>query len=201
MLSRTFDWETIHRRLVMATEAISGAIQPGPAETRRILAARANSLAKVPVVPDNVARIEILAFILAGEHYGIETSHIREVCQIKDLTPLPCTPPFVAGVMNLRGQILAIFDLRQFFELPARGLTELNRVIVLRDGDATLGLLADAIEGVRLLETSTLQAGLPTLTGIRERYLKGVTGQMLAVLDGGRLLSDVSLKVNEKAAR
>jgi purine-binding chemotaxis protein CheW len=201
MPSRNFDWEVIHRRLDLATEAISGAIQPGPAQTRRILSLRANALAKVPVAPDDVARIEILAFILASESYGIETSHVREVCQIKDLTPLPCTPPFVAGVMNLRGQILAILDLRKFFELPAKGLTELNQVIVLRDGDTTLGLLADAILGVRLVATSSLQAGLPTLTGIREKYLTGVTGQMLAVLDGGRLLGDAGLKVNEKATR
>lgn len=114
---------------------------------------------------------------------------------------MPCTPPFVAGVMNLRGQILAIVDLRRFFELPAQGLTELNRVIVLCDSDNELGLLADSIDGVRPLTASDLQEGLPTLTGIRERFLKGITGRMLAVLDGRRLLEDAGLKVNEQVHR
>jgi purine-binding chemotaxis protein CheW len=114
---------------------------------------------------------------------------------------VPCTPPFVAGVMNLRGQILAIIDLRKFFELPARGLTELNRVIVLRDSDNELGLLADSVDGVRTLTASDLEEGLPTLTGIRERFLQGITGQMLAVLDGGRLLADAGLKVDEQVTR
>jgi purine-binding chemotaxis protein CheW len=100
--------------------------------------------------------------------------------------------------MNRRGQVLAIVDLRKFFELPARGLTELSRVIVLRGSNSELGLLADTIEGVRTVIVSDLQEGLPTLTGIRERFLKGVTGQMLAVLEGGRLLMDASLKINEQ---
>ena len=201
MQPRVIDWEAIHCRLAVAAAAISGGLQHGPEETRRILAARARVAARPTVKPDDAQRLEILAFCLAGETYGVETCHVREVCQLKDLTGVPCTPPFVAGVMNLRGQILAILDLRKFFELPAQGLTELNRVIVLRDSDNELGLLADSIDGVLPLTASDLQEGLPTLTGIRERFLKGITGRMLAVLDGRRLLADAGLKVDEQVTR
>ena len=201
MQVRTIDWEAIHRRLAVTAAAISGGLLHDPEEIRRILNARARAAAKPPVKPDDAERFEVLAFSLAGETYGVETCHVREVCQLKDLTAVPCTPPFVAGVMNLRGQILAIVDLGKFFELPSRGLTELNRVIVLRGGDNELGLLADSVDGVRSVAASDLQEGLPTLTGIRERFLKGVTGRMLAVLDGDRLLSDAGLKVNEQVAR
>ncbi len=135
---------------------------------------------------------------MAGEIYGIETCHIREVCQIKELTVVPCTPPFIAGVMNLRGRILTIVDLCRFFELPPGGLTEFNRVIVLKGSDNELGVLADSISGVWMVAVSELQENLPTLTGIHERFLRGVTAQVVAVLDGERLLGDNSLKVNEK---
>src|SRR5450756_436407 len=148
---------SMHGRLAVAEAATTGGLQPGPEETRRILEARARAAAKPPVKPDNAQRLEILAFCLAGETYGVETCHVREVCQLKDLTGVPCTPPFVAGVMNLRGQILAIVDLREFFGLPARGLTELNRVIVLRGGATEFGLLADSIDGVRSVRASDLQ--------------------------------------------
>jgi len=201
MPARIIDWEAIHRRLAVAGAAISSGRDYGPEEARLVLQARARAAAKPPVKPDDAERLEVLAFTLAGETYGVETCHVREVCQLKELTAVPCTPPFVAGVMNLRGQILAILDLRKFFDLPGGGLTELNRVIVLRGGDDELGLLADSIDGVRSVPASDLQEGLPTLTGSRERFLKGVTGQMLAVLDGGRLLSDAGLKVNEEVAR
>ncbi|PKO14285.1 chemotaxis protein CheW [candidate division BRC1 bacterium HGW-BRC1-1] len=166
---------------------------------RQVLQARARVLAQPPAKPDAAERLELLAFSLASESYAIETCFVWEVCQLKDLTALPCTPSFVAGVMNLRGRILAILDLRRLFDLPARGLTELNRIIVLSGGNNELGLLADSIEGVCSVTTSTLQEGLPTLTGIREKYLKGITGQSVAVLDGDRLLADASLKVNENA--
>jgi purine-binding chemotaxis protein CheW len=201
MGARLIDWESIHRRLAAAAAAISGRFEHGPEEARRILEARAREAARPPVESDDAERLEILAFSLAGESYGVETRHVREVCQLRDLTVLPCTPAFVAGVMNLRGQVLAIIDLRRFFELPARGLTELNRVIVLHDGENELGLLADSIDGLRSVIVSELQEGLPTLTGIRERFLKGVSGRMLAVLDGGRLLEDDGLKVNEQVTR
>jgi purine-binding chemotaxis protein CheW len=201
MQARTIDWEAIHRRVAIASASISGTIDHAPEEARRILEARARAAARPPARPDETERLEVLAFTLAGEAYGVETRHVREVCQLKDLTAMPCTPPFVAGVMSLRGRILAIIDLRKVFELPAKGLTELNRVIVLKGGENELGLLADSIDGVRPVPTSDLQEGLPTLTGVRERFLKGITGQMLAVLDGGRLLADAGLKVNEQVTR
>ena len=198
MTSRTIDWEAIHRRLELAAIAITGGNGHGPEEVRRVLEASARAAAHPPTQADEAEQIEILAFTIAGETYGVETHYVREACQLKDLTFLPCTKPFLAGVMNRRGQVLAIVDLRKFFELPARGLTELSRVIVLRGSNSELGLLADTIEGVRTVIVSDLQEGLPTLTGIRERFLKGVTGQMLAVLEGGRLLMDASLKINEQ---
>jgi len=201
MQSRDIDWEAIHRRVAIASAAVAGRIDHGPEVTRRVLETRARAAAKPPAVPDDTECLEVLAFSLAGETYGVETCHVREACQLKELTAVPCTPPFVAGVMSLRGRIIAIIDLRRFFDLPARGLTELNRVIVLGGGEGEFGLLADSIDGVRSVPASDLQESLPTLTGVRDRFLKGITGQMLAVLDGDRLLADAGLKVNEQIAR
>ncbi len=199
MATHSIDWDAIHHRLATAGAALAEGREHSPEETHRILAARARAAARPVAEPDVSERLEILAFSLAGETYGIESCFVREVCQLRDLTALPCTPPFVAGVMNLRSQILAVVNLRVFFDLPARGLTELNRVIVLSDGTNELGLLADTIDGLGSLKVADLQAGLSTLTGIRGRFLKGVTGTMFAVLDGARLLEDEILKINDKA--
>jgi len=195
------DWEAIHLRLAAAAAVMTGEAGQGADEVCRVLEARARVAAKPPLKPDESERLEVLAFTLAGESYGVETRHVVEVRKVRELTPLPCTPRLVAGVLNLRGQILAVLDLRVFFELPGAGLTELNRVIVLRGPDTQFGLLADAVDGVRSVAVSELQEGLPTLTGVREQFLRGITGQMLAVLDGDRLLTDAALKVNEQAVR
>src|SRR5579859_8008990 len=121
MSTKTFDWEAIHRRAAAATTASSGDLVHRPDDVRRILEARARAAARPGAAPDDRARIEVIAFTLAGESFGAETCHVREVCQLKELTPVPCTPPFLAGVMNLRGQIVAVVDLRKFFDLPAHG--------------------------------------------------------------------------------
>jgi len=201
MDSRTIDWEAIKRRLATTEAAISGDLGSDQVARDRILEARARAAARPTLAPDPVERIEVLAFSLAAEMYAVETRYVREVCQLKDLTPIPGAPTFLAGALNLRGRIVAIVDLRAFFQLPTRGLTELNRIIVLKGGDEEFGLLADGIEGIESLPISELRTGPLTLAGIREKFLRGVTGRMLAVLDGARLLTDTSLKIDDPATR
>ena len=128
----------------------------------------------------------------------METRYVREVYPLKDLTPLPCTPPFVLGVVNVRGHILPVLDLKKFFDLPETGLTDLHCIILVRERDLEFGLLADVIVGVRSIPVESLQPSLPTLTGIRNEYLKGVTVECLVVLDLARLFADPKILVHEE---
>jgi len=140
----------------------------------------------------------LLEFRLARERYALENRWVQEVCPLKELTPLPCTPPFVLGIVNVRGRILPVFDLKKFFDLPEQGLTDLHRLIRVRGDDLELGLLADVIVGVRSLPVDSLQVSLPTLTGIRSDYLKGVTAERLVVLDLARILADPKIIVHDE---
>ncbi len=164
---------------------------------RQILRARAQALARRPAhAPVAETWIEVLEFSLAQERYAVETRYAREVYPLKDLTPVPGTPPFVLGIVNVRGHILSVLDLKKFFDLPEPGLTDLHRIIIVRGHE--LGLLADAIVGVRSLPLESLQFSLPTLTGIRSDYLKGVTADRLVVLDLARILADPKIIVHEE---
>ena len=168
-------------------------------EQNKILIARAQALARQPEKEEAATeRIEIIEFLLANERYGIELSYIGEVYPLKDLTRIPCTPPFVLGVMNVRGKILSVIDMRKFFELSDKGLPDLNKVIIIRNDTMEFGILADAILGVRILSLTHLLPSLPTLTEIRSDYLKGVTEDRLVVLDGGKILSDRGIVVHEE---
>lgn len=172
---------------------------PAAPDARQILHARARALARPPehtAVAE--ASLELLEFRLARESYALETRYVREVCPLKNLTPLPCTPPFVLGIVNVRGRILPVLDLKKFFDLPEQGLTDLHRIILVRGNDLELGLLADVIVGVRTIPMDSLQASLPTLTGIRTEYLKGVTSERLVVLDLARILADPKIIVQEE---
>ena len=195
------DWHEIKRRMEKAHGAIEHAWTPSSAETRRVLMARAQALGRAPAAAETAGEhIDVVEFVLAHERYAVESRHVREVAPLENLTPLPCTPTFVLGIVNLRGEILSVIDIKKFFELPEQGLTDLNKIIVLQSGDMVFGILADAIGGVRRIPVAGIQPSLPTLTGIREEYLKGVTAERLVILDAERLLTDESMIVQEQVA-
>jgi purine-binding chemotaxis protein CheW len=188
---------------VVLTPARAAGENPTPTlsleEKQRILKERAKALAVEPEEKETARQhIEILEFLLAYEKYGVETRHIREVFPMKELTPVPCTPPFVLGIINVRGQIISVIDIKRLFDLPEKGLTDLNKVIILRDKEMEFGILADVILGVVTVPLGHLQPGLPTLTGIREEYIKGITADRLVILDAEKLLSDKKVIVHEE---
>jgi purine-binding chemotaxis protein CheW len=168
-------------------------------DVRQILRARARALARPPESAAGAeVSLELLEFRLAQESYALETRHVREVYPLKNLTPLPCTPPFVLGIVNVRGRIVPVLDIKKFFDLPEKGLTDLHRIILVGGNELELGLLADVIVGVRSIPVESLQASLPTLTGIRSEYLKGVTAERLVVLDLDGILTDPKIFVHEE---
>ena len=165
---------------------------------RKILHERAVQLAREPERKARDARmIDVIEFVLAFEKYAFEAAFVREIHPLKNFTPLPCTPPFVLGIMNVRGQIISIVDLKRFFDLPEKGLADLNKVIILQGNNLEFGVLADAIIGVVSLNENDMQASLPTLTGVGEKYLKGLSREGTVVLDAAAILSDTDMIVNE----
>lgn len=169
-------------------------------EAALVLRNRATALARFEVLaPDTLSLLECLEFRLAHECYAMEIRYVREVFPLKDLLPLPCTPPFILGIVNVRGRILPVLDLKKFFDLPEEGITDLHRIILVQGDEIEFGLLADVIIGVRSIPLDRLQPSLPTLTGIRGEYLRGVTADRLVVLDVGRILADPKIIVADEA--
>ncbi len=193
------DWREAERRLEAARAAIERIWAPTAEDTQRILKERARALARESVQAEAAdAGIEVVEFILAHERYAVASEYVREVYPLEDLTPLPCTPAFVIGIVNVRGEILSVIDIKKFFDLPEKGLTDLNKVVVIESKGRVFGILADAISGVRHIPRADIQPSLPTLTGIREDYLHGVTAERVVVLDAAKLLSDEKLIVQEQ---
>lgn len=193
------NWGQLHHRLEAAQAAIERTLDPTPVEKANLLKARAKALARASGdAPAAELHIEILEFLVANEKYGIESTPVREVYPLQQLTPLPCTPRFVLGIVNVRGQIVSVIDIKAFFDLPEKGLSDLNKVIILHSDEMEFGILADEILGVRSIPLDDLQPSLPTLTGIRAEYLKGVTEERTVILDAAKLLSDRSIVVHEE---
>ena len=196
--TRTDRSQVQHRRKA-AQESLEQGWLPTLEEKKALLRQRAKALAREPEKETAaLVYLEIVAFQLAYETYGVESAFVREVYPLKDFTPLPCTPPFVLGIINMRGQILSVIDLKKFFDLPEKGLTDLNKVIILHNDKMEVGILADVILGVQLIPLEDIQPSLPTLTGVREAYLKGVSTEQTVILDAEKLLSNQDIIVHEE---
>jgi purine-binding chemotaxis protein CheW len=179
----------------------AGTLEATTEEKGSVLRARAKSLAREPEKRgDAEEHLELLVFLLAHETYAIETVSIREVYPLTELTPLPCTPDYIYGIINIRGQILTIIDMKKFFDLPEKGITNLNRVIVVQQGDMALGILADEIIGIRNIAKNDLNPPLPKMAGVHAGYIKGFCGAGIILLDMERFLNDKQLIVHEETA-
>lgn len=195
------DWHEVKQRLEKARVATEQVTSPDPETSQRILKARAQTLGQELAPAQRIdTQLEVLEFVLAEERYAVESRHVRDVYPLEQLTPVPCTPAFVLGIVNLRGEILSVIDIKKFFDLPDKGLTDLNKIIVLESGSMCLGILADLIVGVHPVPVADIQSSLPTLTGIRAEYLKGVTPTRLVILDAQALLADPAIVVHEQVA-
>ncbi len=190
------DWSEIRRRIgaLRAPTATSGTLTA--AEERCLLHTRAQALAE-PLAAEAAAGaiLEAVEFDLAGERYAFPLTAVREVSLLHALTPVPGTPPFLLGIVNLRGEIRPVLDLQRFFGQPAASLTQLNQLLVIEHDDLTVGILADAIRGVRHLPIAALQRAP---ADPRAPYLRGATADGLLLLDAARLLADPRLLVDDR---
>ena len=162
-----------------------------------ILKKRAQKLAqKISTGKNLLTGITVVEFRIAHEIYALELKRIRIIHPLKKLTFIPGVPDFIRGVINLRGEIISVVDLKVFFDLPDQEFTNLSQVIILTSDEMEFGILAEEVLCVAEISKNDIQPSLPTLTGIRADYLKGVTGNGIVVLDIERLLTDEKMCIN-----
>lgn len=193
------DWEKARARLEQTRWALEAGGELPRDEVKRILRERAQALAKpLEEAPTPAEGLELLVFSLAGERYGIETAHVLEVLPLRDLIPVPRTPSFVLGVVNHRGRILPVLDLRRLFDLAGQEVAERSRVVAVEAGGMTFGVFAEAVIGTVAVGADEVAPPPVILTRDRQAFLRGVTGEMVAMLDLEALARDPRITVNDE---
>lgn len=164
----------------------------------KILKERARILQKDSEDSDGMKeKMDTLEFMLSNEKYAIDSTYVSEVVKIKDLTPLPCTPSFILGIINRRGQILSVIDIKKFFNMPEKGITNLNRVIIVKHEEIEVGILTDEIVGNSAIDLDVLQTKVPSVNEIADNYILGLAKERFIILDIKELLLDEKIRVNE----
>lgn len=170
-----------------------------PDPTTEILQARARKLAQPRAhSEEQTQHLDVTCFTLADESYGFESRFIREIIPATQITPLPGVPPFIAGIMNLRGRILCLMEPRHLLGLTAPAPKERSLVIVLASAEQEFGLLIDSLTGVRRLPQHSVQEHLPTLSEQGRRYLHGIGPEQLILLDAQAMLLDPRLRIEDE---
>lgn len=191
------NWNEIYTRLEEARQALEGE-RFGPEEARRILTKRAQTLAQAPQdLQTPIEEVELLVFSLAKERYGVDPSHILDVAPVQRLTPIPGTPAFVLGVMNYRGQLRPVLDLRRVLDPGGPGSAGKSVVAVEVNG-MMFGILCDAVVGMIRVGTEEILSAPAALGTGQRAYVRGVTRDMVTVLDLEALTRDPRIVVNDE---
>ncbi|SDW27147.1 chemotaxis protein CheW [Paenibacillus sp. CF384] len=118
--------------------------------------------------------IKVIVFGLAHEEYGIEVEKVRTIERMMPITRVPKTPPFIKGVINLRGVVLPVIDLRGRFSLAESEETESSRIIIVAVNDLEVGFIVDSANDVIDIDPDSIDSPPEVVGGIKAKYLRGV---------------------------
>lgn len=138
---------------------------------------------------------KLVCFFLHGQEYGTDIAHVKETMAMRPITHVFLTPPWLAGIMSLRGEIVAVIDLALFLGLPAAVLTEESRILICRHQGKLCGVIVDALAELRTIGPAAIEPP-PALSGDAALLFRG-----LVTLDRGvplRLLNLGNLFLSER---
>lgn len=147
-------------------------------------------------------RLQLVTFELGDEEFGIGILPVQEIVRMMTITRVPQSPPSVEGVVNLRGQITPVLDLRKRFELEAQAQGNDSRIVVVEIHDRVLGFIVDRVNEVLEVPASTVESAPTLVTSVDSDYVRGVVKleeRLLILLDLERLFGVSEIDRLERA--
>ncbi|HOJ13702.1 MAG TPA: chemotaxis protein CheW [Deltaproteobacteria bacterium] len=141
---------------------------------------------------------QFVTFQLGSETYGIPILKLNEIIAYQNCTQIPNVPKFIKGVLNLRGVVVPVFDLRERFGMETKEYDQFTVIMVLDVSGRTMGLVVDAVSDVVTLHDDDIKPRPHFSTGISTEFIKGMgikDGSFIIILDTDRLLSDEELNM------
>jgi len=138
-----------------------------------------------------------VTFRLEKEAYGISVTQVREVLRVTDIAPVPGAPDYVLGIINLRGNVVTVIDMRKRFNLESIDTDEQSRIVIIEVEGQEVGILVDSVAEVVDLAVSEVEMAPMVGNDDSARFIQGVTsrdGDLLILLDVNKFLSDDELK-------
>ncbi len=138
------------------------------------------------------AEKQLVVFNLGSEAYGVDISAVREIIRMQDITKVPRTPDFIEGVINLRGRVVPVVDLRKRFNLPSAQQSKDSRVVVVDIGAQDLGMIVDSVTEVLRVHDDAVEPLSDVITTSGPDYILGIAKlekRLVILLDLQQVLS------------
>jgi purine-binding chemotaxis protein CheW len=148
-------------------------------------------------------QLQLVSFEVAGEEFAVDILSVQEINRMTSITRVPQSPAQVEGVINLRGRIIPILDLRRQFRMPAGDRTEQNRIVVVEVSGRVLGFVVDRVHEVLRISSSIVEPAPEMASSISADFISGVAkleDRLIILLDLERLFSAETLKAVANAA-
>jgi purine-binding chemotaxis protein CheW len=191
------DWTQVRQKLDDSAAQLNGDKAVSAEKMKKILEERARALTKSTEIQAGES-MQLVVFSLANETYGIATDYVHEVQPLRQVSPVPCTPDFVVGVINIRGSIYSVIDIRSFFGVQKQDITELTKVILVNAAGLDVGILADDVKGATSIPLAEIKAALAAQSAAKDEFVQGVTKDMLIILNLEALLKDERIIVHQE---
>jgi len=136
---------------------------------------------------------QLVVFDLNEEAYGVDISAVREIIRMQEITRVPRAPEFIEGVINLRGKVIPVIDLRSRFSMPGTERTDEHRIVVVDVVGQDIGMVVDAVTEVSLIPSSSIEPPSTVITTNDSEYLTGIVKtdeKLIILLDIAKVISD-----------
>lgn len=136
---------------------------------------------------------QLVTFRLQDETYGINVMQVKEVLRISEIAPVPGAPPYVLGIINLRGNVVTVVDTRSRFGLPSAEPDDASRIVIIESEQQVVGILVDSVAEVVELHQSEIDSAPNVGNEESSRYIQGVASRkdnLLIVVDLNNLLTE-----------
>jgi purine-binding chemotaxis protein CheW len=157
----------------------------------------------VNVKTESTELLQLVSFTLNEEEFGIDILMVQEIIRMLQITKVPNSPDFVDGVVNIRGRIIPVVDLRCKLGMPRKEHDKETRIVVVEVSGKTIGFIVDAVTEVLRIPSSTIEVPPELIAGVNSEFIKAVgklEDRLLILIDLEKILSNPEeLKLEEAA--
>lgn len=140
--------------------------------------------------------LQLVSFNIGTEEFGVDILKVQEINRMVEITKVPQAPTYVEGVINLRGKVIPIVDLRKRFNLDIKQYDKNTRIVVVDIGGTIMGMVVDSVSEVLRLPSSTIEQAPEIATGVNSEYIRGVAkleDRLLIFLDLSKVIDMTQL--------